>query len=189
MNHLTVPILIGLMTTGINASWYEGNQNPHHKVRKGSVTEAPRPKRKTPEEDKKSTADAIRQDLWIPCTGRSKPIIIPLRKVDNLRTLERRLSTTSNTNPLVIHLPPSEGAIDMSVVNLRGEMEAQNIDIGDRRGCLERLIALCAGSRKRIDPLAPPRLERQYSYYPGRTDSPTPFDRSHYVTKDQSELR
>jgi hypothetical protein len=60
----------------------------------------------------------------------------------------------------------------MDVGELRSRIEAQNIDIINNRSCWDRFmdyISGCCGSR--IRPLSPPRLERQLSYYPGRSDT------------------
>jgi hypothetical protein len=67
----------------------------------------------------------------------------------------------------------------IDIVDLRGRIEAQNIDIGDNRSWFERfmdfLSRLC-GSRERRQPLtptrppSPPQLRRTDSVYPGRGD-------------------
>jgi|ERR1700678_221986 len=192
---LTVPILIGLISTGISGSYYEADKrDSHHKVKTGSIVEAHRPKRRRPsEEDNKYTQDNDRKRAWADA-GRGRAIVMPPRGHEQLRIATRRLSTTDTTNALVIHLPPQEEeSVDMSVVDLRGHMEAQDIDERSRKSWCDQLMAICSGSRKRQDPLAPPPLARQYSYYPGQILSPATgseplspeSDRSDYVTKDE----
>lgn len=158
---LLLPIFMGLMTTGI----IQCNQQENPKKRTGDVLEAPQYKRRdiegrrNSEEDKKQAAAAVLQLT---------------KRRDVARAFERRSSATTD-NSLVTHLPPQEEQpVDMSVVNLRGQMEAQDIDTQRRSSWCDQLMAMCAGSRRQADPLAPPKLERQYSYYPGRL-SPEPL--------------
>jgi hypothetical protein len=73
--------------------------------------------------------------------------------------------------PLVIHLPAENDSANLQTVNMRAQVEAQDIDAN--RSCWDRLIARCYGDRK----IQNPRLYRQFSYMPGRgQDSPTELD-------------
>lgn len=58
----------------------------------------------------------------------------------------------------------------IEVVDLRGQLEAQNIDIRDNTGCFERMmkaLSTWCGSRDKRT-YSPPRLVRTNSVYPGR---------------------
>jgi hypothetical protein len=86
-------------------------------------------------------------------------------------TTTRRGEVDTNSN---ISIGMNQNNIE--VVNLRGHMEAQNIDIGPNRSWWDRFMECISGwCGSRIRPLSPPRLERQLSYYPGRADIPDAF--------------
>ena len=85
-------------------------------------------------------------------------------------------SSRCPTQPRNISIGVNQNSIE--VVNLRGQLEAQNIDIVSKRNCFERLmqsISNWCGSRARTQPptpirqLTPPQLFRTDSIYPGRS--------------------
>jgi hypothetical protein len=88
----------------------------------------------------------------------------------NIRQSERRLSVTPTTNPLTIHFKSDEEYVD--IVNMRGLMDAQNLDDRTRKSCWDRIMARCYGERK------PTHIERTDSYYPDRGQSPHPFNKN-----------
>lgn len=170
---LLVPIFMGLMTTGI----MECAQKESAPQRSSAMEIPKRNKRdlattQQSEEDKKHVA----------------------LQAQAVQSLKRRSTSITGQTPLVIHLPPQEEEpVDMQVVDLRGQMEAQDIDNQRRNSWCDQLTAMCTGSRRRSAPLSPPPLQRQYSYYPGRlsptstlTEPGSPEPGSDYLTNQDS---
>lgn len=160
---LLVPIFMGLMTTGI----MKCAQQENTRKRTGEVLVAPQRKKQDlgttqiSEEDKKH-ADNLNQ-------------LALAKRREIAQAFKRRASITNTPSPLIIHLPPQEEEpVDMQVVDLRGQMEAQDIDSQRHTSWCDQLTAMCTGSRRTSMPPNPPPLQRQYSYYPGRL-SPEPL--------------
>lgn len=101
-----------------------------------------------------------------------------------IRTIMERLVLPANPSlgspitPMVCAYRPSshrwltnhrdEGGDD---INLRGHIEAQDIDIRPHMNWWDRFMQWISGvCGSRIIPMSPPPLERQQSYYPGRLE-------------------